>query len=46
MHYMQHLSHHLPKQTPFSPHERASTKGNNPVVTRNQCILQITSTLH
>ena len=38
MHLMQYLSHHLSKQTPFSPHGIAPAKGSNAVATRNQRI--------
>ena len=39
MHLMQHLSHHLRKQTPFSPHlQKAPAKESNPVITRNRRI--------
>ena len=41
MHFVQHLSHHLRKQTPLSRlnYGRATAKGSNPIVTRNRRIL-------
>ena len=42
MHLMHHLSHHLRKETPFSPHLWKSTcKGSNPIVTLNRRIARL-----
>ena len=40
MQLMQHIPHHLRKQTPFTPNLRKSTyKRSNPVATRNRRIV-------